>query len=462
MARIEYDPSELEAMAKANVTPAEMDALIKLAFKEAGFEMANALGTACGLFVAALEKLIQDPDSVPYEFTEPKVLEFLEYLGRESQAKTNAKNSLAPRSDPLGNILCFTNDNIHHAVITAWARAAEWQAGDKYFRGLEQEYSNSKITVSLPNGDQAASLWEFLQKGGAAMVKAHYALWARYYEQVPDGLSLEYVVVNVSDFCRDLGYAKATNGGYKPEAKRRAMQLLEALTSTQMAATYQTPSKKKGLNKQKRLKGTIWARGMEAEERDTYEDLFGQAREGDREQWTPVSFSFAPGPWHEDKDWRRYNRFVGKIGAGLMQLRVDRDEWAILIGGYLGTLARTGKYRARRLKISTILENTGLGKAIGHRQAQYREKFYKALDRLQEEGIIVGYRTDGFDDSDVDPDDLAALAEYGEKDPFPAGDWRGYIVEFQFDFAADTTRLESAQKRAIAAKSKKRAKPKEQ
>jgi hypothetical protein len=377
-----------------------------------------------------------------------------------TQSIGTAQLATIARTSAFAQVLCFTGDNIHRAAITAWARAAEWQAGDKYFRGLEQEYSNLKITVSLPNGDQAASLWEFLQKGGAAMVKAHYALWARYYEQVPDGLSLEYVVVNVSDFCRDLGYAKATNGGYKPEARRRAMQLLEALTSTQMAATYQTPSKKKGLNKQKRIKGTIWQRGLEAEERDTYEDLFGQAREGDREQWVPVSFSFAPGPWHADKDWRRYNRFVGKIGAGLMQLDNRYDEWAILIGGYLGTLARTGKYRARRLKISTILENTGLGKAIGHRQAQYREKFYKALDRLQEEGIIAGYKTDGFDDSDVDPDDLAALAEYGGKDPYPPGDWRGYIVEFQFDFAADMQRLEAREKTAIAAKSKKRPKPK--
>jgi hypothetical protein len=381
--------------------------------------------------------------------------------GKLSVTEATAYKSLATRSAALSQVLRFTGDNIHRAAITAWARAAEWQTGENYFRGLEQEYKNLKITVSLPNGDQAASLWEFLQKSGAATVKAHYALWARYYEQVPDGLSVEYVVVNVSDFCRDLGYAKATNGGYKPEAKRRAMQLLEALTSTQMAATYQVPGQKKGHAKMRRLKGTIWARGLEAEERDTYEDLLGHSRAGAPELWTPCSFSFAPGPWHADKDWRRHNRFVGKIGAGIMRLRVDRDEWAILIGGYLGTLARTGKYRARRLKISTILENTGLDKAIGHRHAQFREKLYRALDRLQEEGIIAGYKTDGFDDSDVDPDDLAALAEYGETDPYPPGDWRGYIVEFQFDFAADMHRLEAREKKAIAAKRKPRGKRKE-
>ena len=383
-----------------------------------------------------------------------------EVLAEAFALEAPAHKSLAPRVAALPSALCFTGDNIHRAAITAWARAAEWQAGDKYFRGLEQEYSNLKITVSLPNGDQAASLWEFLQKGGAAMVKAHYALWARYYEQVPDGLSLEYVVVNVSDFCRDLGYSKH-KGAYKPEAKRRAMQLLEALTSTQMAATYQVPGQKKGHTKTRRLKGTIWARGLEAEERDTYEDLLGHSRAGAPEMWTPCSFSFAPGPWHADKDWRRYNRFVGKIGAGLMKLDNRYDEWAILIGGYLGTLARTGKYRARRLKIGTILENTGLARTDTHRKTEHREKFYRALDRLVEEKIIAAYKTEGFDDSDVDPDDLAALAAYGTSDPFPAGDWRAAIVEITFDFAADMNRLAARQKTAIAAKSKKHAKPKE-
>jgi hypothetical protein len=349
------------------------------------------------------------------------------------------------KCSPFGNTLCFTGDNIHRSIVTGLARGSEWRDGEEYFKGFQQEHENLKITISLPNGDQAASLWEFLQKGGAAMVKAHYALWARYYEQVPDGLALQDVVVNINDFCRDLGYAKH-KGAYKPETKRRAMQLLEALTRTEMAATFQVPGKTR------RLKGTIWKRGFAAEERDTYEDLLGQARAGDPEQWIPCGFSFSPGPWHADKEWRHRNKYVGKIGAGLMQLRVDRDEWAILIGGYLGTLARTGRYQNRRLKISTILHNTGLDKAIGHRQAQFREKFYRALDRLAEEKVIAEYRTEGFNDSDVDPEDLDALAEYGAANPFPKGDWRGYVVEFSFGLTDDAARLQERREKAVATK----------
>lgn len=374
--------------------------------------------------------------------------------GYEGSSNNDHATALFPRSSALIPILCFTGDNVHRATIAALSCPDKWQGGESYFKEFAQEMANLKITIGLPNGEKAASVWDFIRRGGAAMVKAHYALWARYYEQVDDGFEMQDVVVNINDFCRDLGYAKATNGGYKPNAKRRAVQLLEALTTAEMSATYQVQGTRKGHTKTRRLKGTIWRRGLEAEEKDTYEDLLGNARAGDPQNWVPSGFSFSPGAWYADKEWRRQNKYVGKIGAGLMQLRVDRDGWAILIGGYLGTLARTGQYRNRRLKIGTILENTGLDKTIGHRQAQFREKFYRALDRLVEEKIIAGYKTEGFDDSDVDPEDLNALAEYGSRNPFPEGDWRGHIVEFEFDFAADMHRLETRKTKAIAAKTK--------
>jgi len=371
-----------------------------------------------------------------------------------SELLPKKSETFAPRNAELGSTLCFTGDNIHRATFFAFARTPEWQDGENYFKEFTQEMANLKITIGLPNGEKAASIWEFIQRGGAAMVKAHYALWARYYEQVDDGFEMQDVVVNINDFCRDLGYAKATNGGYKPEAKRRAMQLLSALTSAEMSATYQVQGTKKGHTKTKRLKGTLWRRGLEAEEKDTYEDLLGNARAGNPEEWIPSGFSFSPGAWYADKEWRRQNKYVGKIGAGLMQLRVDQDEWAILIGGYLGTLARTGMYRNRRLKIGTILENTGLAQSDTHRKTEHRQKFYRALDRLIEEKVIAEWKTEGFDDNEVDPEDLAAVAEYGTKNPFPAGDWRGHIVEFTFDFAADMHRLGTRKTKAIAAKTK--------
>lgn len=372
-----------------------------------------------------------------------------------TQDKDAPKKKLSPRSRELSAGIRFTGDNVHRATVAAFSCPSKWRdgEGENYFKEFSQEMANLKIDIRLPNGEKAASIWEFIQRGGAAMVKAHYALWARYYEQVDDGFELQDVVVNINDFCRDLGYSKH-KGAYKPEAKRRAMQLLEALTTAEMSATYQVQGTKKGHTKTRRLKGTLWRRGLEAEEKDTYEDLLGNARAGNPEEWVPSSFSFSPGAWYADKEWRRYNKYIGKIGAGLMQLRVDRDEWAILIGGYLGTLARTGQYRPRRLKTGTILKNTGLDKAIGYRQKQFQDKFYRALDRLTEEHVIAAWKTEGFDDSDVDQEDSDALGEYGAADPFPPGDWRGHIVEFTFDFAADMHRLETRKIKAITAKTK--------
>jgi len=380
------------------------------------------------------------------------IRELLEWAKNDPAIKRELRKR-EPGTEPFSDILRFTGDNILRATIAALSCANEWTGGEDYYKGFEKEYSNLKISVSLPYGERSSSLWEFLCKGGAATVKAHYALWARYYEQVPDGLDMQDVVVNVDDFCRDLGYTKHVNGGYKPEAKRRAMELLEALTTTELTATYQVPGTRKGHTKQRRLRGTIWRRGLEAEERDTYEDLFGQARTGDPGQWIPHSFSYSPGPWHADKEWRRNNRYVGKIGAGLMQLDVRHDQWAILIGGYLGTLSRTGQYQNRRLRISTILRNTGLDKSIGHRKSQFREKFYRALDRLVENGVIKSYQTDGFDDRDVDMENPDALADYGSADPFPPGDWRNQIVEIEYDFEDDRKRFEK--RKAVTLKKKK-------
>src|SRR5690606_7908446 len=144
---------------------------------------------------------------------------------------------------------------------------------------------------------------------------------------------------------------------------------------------------KKGQTKQRRLRGPTWDSGLEAAGRDTSEELFGQTRTGDPGQRIPRSVSHPPGPSHADKERRRYNPDAAQLRAGLMQLDVRHDQWAILIGGYLGTLSRTGRYGNRRLRVSTILRNTGLDKSIGHRRSQFREKFYRALDRLTENGI---------------------------------------------------------------------------
>lgn len=364
-----------------------------------------------------------------------------------------------PSPKRLPTFLRFGDDNVNRAAITSLARAQDWKANpaDGITFGLAQNYQGMdlRVTVGLPDKEEATSLWGFLCKSGPRMVKAHYALWARWYE---DGNGSDFVTININQFCSDLGYAKATKGGFKPERKREAVKVLEILTALELRAVFNPPGKKQAF----RLRGPIWTRGVLAEENDQYADLFGQAREGDSSVWEPVGFSFAPGPFFTDANWRRYNQRVGKIGAGLMKLSNDKDEWAILVGGYIGTLARTEQYQARKIRVDTILRKTGLaqGEDAQRRVSQYRAKLDRALERLVEVGVLAQWTWSGMDASEPDMNDPDAIAAYGAADPLPKGDWRRQCIEITWPKELEECgkRIRNAQVKRIEASKKRKEK----
>ncbi len=360
--------------------------------------------------------------------------------------------SLAPRTVVLPPELRFLNDCVHRGAVTGLAKVNEWAELPDFAFGIEQTIASASVIIGLPSGERAQSLWEYLRGGGARLVKAHYALWARYYEEMEQG-GMRYVMVSVPQFCADIGLKKHVNGGFRPAQKRDAVQMLKALTSIEMSV-----SKVIG-NKERRLRGPLWARGFEAQERDIYGDLLGQAREGDPDSWEPVAFSFAPGPWFEDPEWRRYHRFVGKIGSGLLRLSGDSDTWAILIGGYLGTLGRTNAYQPLRLRADTILRNSGLAQSedAKRRVSQTREKFENALNRLAQEeiGVVRSWRFVDVPLDEPDMDDPDSLAAYGAAPSNPPGDWRGWIVEIELPFEEDAARLQEGRKKAVAVRRRK-------
>jgi hypothetical protein len=305
-----------------------------------------------------------------------------------------------------------------------------------------------------------------LRRGGAALVKAHYALWGRYYAHERAGGRTRFIPLSVQQFCADIGYQK-NKDGYRAEQKKQAMQLMESLTSMHMTVNHTTRQ-----GKRMRLKGPIWSRGLVGEEMvgephgnesgtgstGTGTEGTGGAGKGENgalcsgsPNWEAVGFSYGPGHWFDDEDWRKQHRFMGKIAAGLMQLSNHKDQWAILIGGYLGMQGRINGYGPLRLHVSTILCQTGLaqGETFEHRISQPRDKFYLALEKLQNVGVISSFTTVGFDERDVDLDDDAALAEYGTSDPYPPGDWRKQLVEFTFPFEKDRERLQEGKARGI-------------
>jgi len=157
--------------------------------------------------------------------------------------------------------------------------------------------------------DPGAELWDFLRERGDAALEAHYALWARCYGAT-DAEPHKCVMRDVPQFCSDLGHAKQKAGGFKRRDKQHAMRLLDALTTAELTVEARVGKK---VN---RPHGPIWARGVAAEQRDEYGDLFGSARAGARDRREPVAFSYRPEPWFEDEDWRKRNAFVGMVGVG--------------------------------------------------------------------------------------------------------------------------------------------------
>lgn len=391
-------------------------------------------------------------------------LEELQPPSREQWKQRQQKRRNAPKTEPLSTDLLFASDNVHGAAVRAFCAAAQWHKHptEEIVYGWYREFDNLKITIGLPNKAEAETLWQFLKAGGSRMVKAHYALWGRWYESGGSD-RCQFVTVNINQFCADLNYKRHHKGGYRPEHRQEAIKVLEALTSVEVRATWLAPGETWTKPKLRRLRGPLWDRGLLAEEKDVYADLFGQIREGDPDLWEPLAFSFAPGPWFTNVEWRAYNHAVGKIGSGLMKLDNRYDEWAILIGGYLGTQVRVNHYRMQPLKVETILRETNLAQTADARRrtSETETKFERALDRLAEIGVIASWIWAGVNESheaDVaEVDDPEAIAAYYTQDPLPPFWNRRVLLNLPAAFEADYDRLQlQKQKKVAAAASKPR------
>ncbi len=353
--------------------------------------------------------------------------------------------SLPARTTALPDTVHFKNDNINRAAIQAFAVAPTWKPLGGFAYGTTHKFKGLQIALGLPESDLTERIWSSLSKGGARMVKAHYALWARWYEE--GGGAGDYVSVNINQFCADIGYAKHHKGGFRREHKQEAMNLLEALTTVQISAEYKAP----GASETKRLRGGLWARGMIGEQSETGAD-------GKPAFWEAVAFSFAPGPWFTHPSWARHNNFIGKISAGLLKLD-NREEWAILIGGYLGTLMRTNAYETLRVRVSTVLERTGLAQSddLRRRSGQMLSRFESAMDQLVAVNVITSWTWPEINAEEAeDLDDPDCILEYYAEENLPSADWRRRIVEITLPFDKDRQRLTVQREKAVVRRRVKR------
>lgn len=255
------------------------------------------------------------------------------------------------------------------------------------------------------------ALWDAIRKNGALAIKMQYVLWARAYAET-DAEPGQFIRMSINQLCDDLGY-KRKKGAHKRENKREAGQFFEALMKQEMAAYYTAPN-----GRTARLRGPIWSRGLTGDE---YEDLYGANQIGDPQAWIPSALSYAPGDWFNEPTWRAYNRHVALVGEGLLKLTGEnKDKYALMIGGYLGMLARMNGYRRSAIKSKTLLEKSGLWDADAkHDPGRMIYKLERALDRLIEVEVIKAWQYKTADDPALDydnlddPDTLAALADDG-------------------------------------------------
>lgn len=351
----------------------------------------------------------------------------------------------------LPAFLKFPADRVHQGTVQGIGRVEEWQPIADWVRAiLVAEAPDYRQLVGFRT-DPGEGLWEWLRTRGEAAIKLHYVFWARCFEAT-GGDPNEYFTIDVAQLCEDLGYKRHHKGGFRLRDKQEAMLLVETFTAAELGVVFKLPNGKSG-----RLHGRIWERGITAETRDEYSDVFGASRAEDaKEHWEPAKISVHPGQWFQDAEWRRANAYMGLLGQGLLRLDNRTDKWALRIGGYYGSIARTGQYRHRAISVGTVLARTGLAERNARNPREQLEAFERAHERLVQVGVLKAWQfaTSPIDEEpDMDdPETVAQLAEYG------SGDWRRKRVQLQWpdELTERGTGLAQARQRAIGHKIRER------
>jgi hypothetical protein len=323
---------------------------------------------------------------------------------------------------PLGQdgYLRFASDRIHKAIVEALEQGERMDAITETFLQRDgHAHAGAPIfwkaydfsTDAKPDGNSlegaigftrepGTALWRLLQQNGARAIQAHYSLMARAYEET-DANPREWVPLSIPQFCDDLGYARLPNGAHRPENKRQVLDILHLLTRMELRAVYTPPGRPRRL-----IQGPLWLVGLEK-----YEEM----REGTAlHRWDPIEFWFLPGAFFRDEQWRANNRYVGLLGKGFLGLEAgDRDKWAIMVGGFLGALARMNAYRPLTLLVENLAEVTGLQAAYPHRPKRRLAKLAAALEKLIAVGVIGAWQflKEGRSVEVTWPADLATRAE---------------------------------------------------
>jgi hypothetical protein len=289
--------------------------------------------------------------------------------------------------------------------------------------------------------DPGYALWQTIQKAGELAIRLQVALWGHAYAETGTPAPDNYITLKINDLCDSLGYKK-DKGAHRQKNKMAVKETLLAITQTELIAIAKLPN-----GSAARLKGPLWARGVASDISDRYDT--------ERKVWKPATFSFSPGPFFADKNWREYNSAIGYVAGKLLTLKGHNDKWAILLGFPLALWARANSYRPSCYKVRTLLSKSGLQTAYGSRVSRMREIFEESLDRVKEAGGWKGWRYDktGMSTNEVDSLEEPEAVDLLHKESF--GDWRDWNVVIDWP-AALTEKTPDIALRAVKNEQKKK------
>ncbi|MCC6445703.1 MAG: hypothetical protein IT210_19890 [Armatimonadetes bacterium] len=317
---------------------------------------------------------------------------------------------------PLPPAVLFPCDSIHRAAVMALSTVGRWRPYYPFALGCSATFGSKRqgevqVRVGLPEGFDEAER-DLLAANPPRLVKAHYALWGRYFQDSPDPEAGGTLGVEISQFLEDTGIRKAARGGFKRERKEEALALLKALSAVRLYGSFAPAGSVSPIS----LRGPLWHFGSFSGRTDRAPSRPEYLDPG---QWEPFSYIYAPGSWFYRDDWRARNRFTGKVSRGLLRLRADTEGWAILIGGYLATLARTNHYAPKSLKVATLLEKTGLAQSedAAQRTGTFADKLERALNRLIDARVVTHWKWDHSEGGEeIDPSWREAIVKIGFRD----------------------------------------------
>lgn len=353
------------------------------------------------------------------------IVEALKNMGNVLQsASLPASKPKRPRRRPdLPPVLKMPNDPVSRLIPIVLGKMREWTYlppdypdvpfGILLDGGREVQ---GKAAVGLSVADEVTlGIWREVGKHGAMAVKAHLLLWTYYLEARERRESL--VALHMNDACRFLGIQPHPRGGYRARDRQKALETLNLVL--RMAVDLGLSPRRKGKKEVKPyIRGALWDR-YEAGTR--YHDLFGE---------DPLLIVYRPSVLAEQL--RENYQMIAQVGRPLLELHAKNDQWAILLGTYFATLDRVNRYKARpaRVRVYTALERCGLltDWYLNH-PLQAEEKFHRAMNTLQERGVIELWTLNDTGLREVPPDDDSPL-------PPGAVDFFRRVVTVQFPVPA--------------------------